>query len=116
MSAISPSGNFQGIVMGRRRALVDLPKDRGSMMDHSVAPTERRAARERNVSGKGQLRPWREADRHTRIFRCRESASARAKIVGCKPVPNFCGARVYMVKAEVTHFGTPLGAPHPIAG
>src|SRR6478672_8497107 len=31
--------------MGRRRALVDLPKDRRSMMDHSVAPTERRAAR-----------------------------------------------------------------------
>jgi hypothetical protein len=49
--------------MGRSHALVDLPKDRGPMMDHSVAPTEQRAARARNVTGKGQLRPGQETDR-----------------------------------------------------
>ena len=94
--------------MGRSHALVDMPKDRGPMMDHSVAPTEQRAARARNVTGKGQLRPGQETDRHTRILRCREPPSARAKVVGCKPVANFRGSRFDVVKAEVTHLGTPL--------
>src|SRR6476660_523533 len=90
--------------MSCRPVLVDLPKDRGPMMDHSVAPIEQRAARARNLTGKGQLRPWQETDRHTHIFRRREPPGARAKIACSQLVANLRGPRFDVVKAEVTHF------------
>jgi phage terminase large subunit-like protein len=90
--------------MSCRPVLVDLPKDRGPMMDHSVAPIEQRAARARNLTGKGQLRPRQETDRRIHIVRCREPPGASAKIAGSQLVANLRGPRFDVVKAEVTHF------------
>src|SRR6516225_7946788 len=98
-------------MMGRRLVSVDLPKDRGPMMDHPVAPTEERIARAHNLTCKRQFRPWQNTDRHARIFRCHEPPGAGVKVVGDKLIANFRRPRFDVVKAEVTHRSTPRLTP-----
>src|SRR4029077_6405755 len=97
--------------MGRRPVLVDLPKDRGPMMNHPVTPTEQRVARARTLTYKGQLRPRQDTNRHACIFRCREPPGSGAKVVGVRLIANFRRPRFYVVTAEVTHRGAPSVAP-----
>src|SRR5271155_3754900 len=79
---------FQRIVMSERLVLVDLPEDRRLVTDRSRAPTEHCGRYARDLFGKRQLRSRENADRHARIFRCREPSRACAKVARRKFVAN----------------------------
>src|ERR1700692_3965854 len=98
--------------MGERLFLVDLPEDRHLVTDRSRAPIEHSGRYARDLFGKRQLRSWENADRHARIFRCREPSRACAKVACRKFVANPRGSRHDVKKTVITHLGTPyLGKP-----
>src|SRR5215469_15620501 len=98
--------------MSRGLLFVDLPKYCGVVVDCFVPPIQQSGRRERNLSGKRQLRSWSKADRYARVFRCRKPARASAEVARRQLVANFGRPRFDALKAEVAHLGTPLlGCP-----
>jgi hypothetical protein len=86
-------GKFQRIVMSRDLFFVDLPKDRRLVLDYFIPPTQQARRQARNFVGKGQLSSRKNADRDGRIFRCRKSPRARAKVARGKFIANSGGSR-----------------------
>jgi hypothetical protein len=58
-----PIRKFKGVVMCGGLIFVDLPKDRGAVLYHSLAPREETSRQAGNVAGKRQLRSWSKTDR-----------------------------------------------------
>src|SRR5215469_3711159 len=102
--------------MRRDLVFIDLPKDRGLMLDYFVAPGYQARRYALNLFSKRQLRPRKDADRYVHVFGCCEPARARTKIVRGELIANFRRPRFDAVETVVTHSRTsPIGtAPQPV--
>src|SRR5262249_42441928 len=73
-------GKFQGVMMHVLLVLVDLPKDRGLMVDHSRGPWPHTFPP--NVVCKAQLGPRKKANSYSRVFRRGEASRAQIELPG----------------------------------
>jgi hypothetical protein len=71
---------FQRVVMMQGIVLVDLPEDRGLVVDNVCSPGPFMYAP--NLVCEGKLGPRKYANRNVPIFRSAEAACARVKLVG----------------------------------
>jgi hypothetical protein len=98
-------GEFQRVVMGRQFFLVDLTEDRSPVLKRAFAP--RPHAFTPDVIGKRQLCGRWDTNGHTRIFRRTEASRAGLEEMRSYLVTDLSWPGFDVVKAVVTHWGTP---------
>src|SRR5262249_51812384 len=105
---------FQRIVMRRKLVFIDLAKDRRCMSNCTILPRPYACWQALNLVSERQLRSRHNAHCDARIFRCRESSCACAKVTRGKLITNFGRPRFDAVKAVVAHLGlSHRKAPQP---
>jgi len=84
-----PIGKFQRFMMRSRVLLVDLPKDRGRVIERTRFPTEQAARPTLYGFGKCKLCSWKDANRCIAIFRRRKPNCARIEMLRSQSLANF---------------------------
>jgi hypothetical protein len=84
-----PIGKFQRIMMRSRVSLVDLPKDRGRVIERTRFPTEQAARPTPYGFGKCKLCSWKNANRCIAIFRRSKPNCASIEMLRSQSLANF---------------------------